>query len=92
MRLPHLQGSDVTACRLRSSPVPTADPFMQDVSSPTPLANRARQVLVQQPELPLPGSGRTLQRWQALAAWGQRTSAWPKCWKRTMTRRRSSPN
>lgn len=43
---------------------------MQDVSSPTPLANRARQMLVQQPELPLPGSGRTLQRWQALAAWG----------------------
>ncbi|MCO7486309.1 acyl-CoA dehydrogenase [Stenotrophomonas maltophilia] len=43
---------------------------MQDVTSPSSLFNRARQVLAQQPALPLPGSGHTLQRWRALAAWG----------------------
>ena len=43
---------------------------MQDVTSSSSLFNRARQVLVQQPALPLPGGGQTLQRWQALAAWG----------------------
>lgn len=43
---------------------------MQHVTSPSPLENRARQVVVQLPDLPLPGRGRTLQRWQALAAWG----------------------
>jgi hypothetical protein len=45
-------------------------PAMQDVTSPSSLFNRARQVLAQQPALPLPGSGHTLQRWRALAAWG----------------------
>ena len=43
---------------------------MQDVTLPSSLFNRARQVLAQQPALPLPGSGHTLQRWRALAAWG----------------------
>ncbi|MBA0389713.1 acyl-CoA dehydrogenase [Stenotrophomonas maltophilia] len=43
---------------------------MQDVMLPSSLFNRARQVLAQQPALPLPGSGHTLQRWRALAAWG----------------------
>ena len=45
-------------------------PAMQDVTSPSSLFNRARQVLAQRPALPLPGSGHTLQRWRALAAWG----------------------
>ena len=44
---------------------------MQDVTLPSSLFNRARQVLAQQPALPLPGSGHTLQRWRALAAWGR---------------------
>lgn len=43
---------------------------MQDVTPPSSLINRARQVLVQQPELPLPGCGQTLDRWRALAALG----------------------
>ena len=43
---------------------------MQHVTSPSPLEGRAREVVVQRPDLPLPGSGRTLRRWQALAAWG----------------------
>ena len=43
---------------------------MQDATPPSSLINRARQVLVQQPELPLPGCGQTLDRWRALAALG----------------------
>lgn len=34
------------------------------------LANRARQCLLQQPRLPAPGGGRTLERWRALARLG----------------------
>lgn len=37
---------------------------------PPPLANLARQRLLQEPALPLPGHGQTLARWQALAALG----------------------
>lgn len=66
---------------------------MQDVTSSSSLFNRARQVLVQQPALPLPGGGQTLQRWQALAAWGgQRIFAWPRYWRPTMTPRRLLPS
>ncbi|MFT4409862.1 acyl-CoA dehydrogenase [Stenotrophomonas muris] len=43
---------------------------MQHVTPPSPLESRAREVVVQRPDLPLPGSGLTLRRWQALAAWG----------------------
>lgn len=37
---------------------------------PPPLSNLARQRLLQVPDLPLPGQGRTLERWRALAALG----------------------
>lgn len=43
---------------------------MLEARSPAPLQAQVRQWLVEQSELPLPGRGRTLQRWRALARIG----------------------
>lgn len=45
---------------------------MAELPFPSELATSARQVLLQQPSLPWPGGGNTLERWRQLAALGAR--------------------